>query len=204
MDRDYIHKFWRNPDIEVNPDYKRFVDICRQEFYLKLKPISKMWLRVFKKYAKKSDSILELGCSVGRNLCYLKKYGFKNLKGVEINENAPQFSRENYGEDISNLIEISTIEDWLTKNKEEYDVVFTSGVLMHIHYDSDWIFEKMVKIAKTYIFIAEVESDPAKYKFPRNYKEVFEKLGMVQLEEKIAMELSPATTLRIFKNGKDT
>lgn len=55
------------------------------------------------------------------------------------------------------------------------------AVLEHIHFDSDWIFAELVRIAPLIITI-EDEVDISTRHFPRNYQKVFEPLGMRQVD----------------------
>ena len=45
-------------------------------------------LKIADRFISKNDSILEIGCNVGRNLNALYLNGFRDLSGIEINERA--------------------------------------------------------------------------------------------------------------------
>lgn len=194
-----VHAYWRDPDSDpqVRQDYR---DICKPDYYIGLKPVSDMWVGIFEQYIPKESTILELGCSVGRNLYYLEQAGWSNLTGVEINPRAQKLSAANFGAQTAGHILNSTIEDYLSKPRA-FDVVFTSGVLMHICRESDWIFPKMAETAQKWLMVSEVEDTAGPYKFARQYKPLFERLGFTQVHEQVAMPQSPLTILRVFRRN---
>ena len=62
-----------------------------------------------------------------------------------------------------------------------FDVVYTMAVLMHIHPDSEFIFKEITRITKDRLIVIEDEKCISPRHFPRNYKSVFENLGMRQI-----------------------
>src|SRR3990172_8609934 len=100
------HRYWKNPDDFEYVD-ATFRGYCQPEYYLTLSEVSDFWLNIFKKYVDKKSSIVELGCSVGRNINTLFDNGYKDIKGIEINERAVQIAKEHYGEKIASLIKTS-------------------------------------------------------------------------------------------------
>jgi hypothetical protein len=77
-----------------------------------------------------------------------------------------------------------SIEDRI-KELEEYDLVFTMAMLEHIHSDSEWVFSEMARKAKRYLITIEGEKkNESELHFPRNYKNIFEGLGLQQVYEK--------------------
>ena len=86
----------------------------------------------------------------------------------------------------TNAIKIHNMpaEDIIGKFEDnEFDIVFTMAVLEHIHTDSEWIFTEMARITKTHLITIEDERGISWRHFPRDYKKVFEQLGLVQIEE---------------------
>lgn len=94
-------------------------------------------------------SILEVGCNVGAQLSTLKKMGFTNIKGIELQDYAvseanklnPELDiRQGSGFDIP-------FED------NTFDLVYTSGVLIHISPNNyDDIMSEMLRVSKKYIW----------------------------------------------------
>lgn len=128
--------------------------------------------------------ILEIGCNAGRNLNHLFQAGFSDLSGIEINERAVQLLKQSFPEmaDHTAIYNAPVEESICQFGDGEFDIVFTMAVLEHIHRDSTWIFPEIVRIAKDYLVTIEDERGLSARHFPRNYKRVFESLGMKQIE----------------------
>jgi len=170
-----LHQYWRRPWGCNLPQY-----------YLEGKIRSQFLVEIIKKYAKPNAGILEIGCNVGRNLNYLFLAGFKKLEGIEISENAVHLLKKFYPEMARNAIIHNAPVERIIKNfrDNEFDVVFTMAVFEHIHTDSEWIFPEVARITKDILITIEDEIGFLSWKhFPRNYKKVFETLGMKQIEE---------------------
>lgn len=141
-------------------------------------------LEIMKRYTDLGARILEPGCNVGRNLNYLFEAGFRNLEGIEISKNAVELLHKSYPEMAQHItVHIKPIEEALSSFEDDaFDVVFTMAVLQHIHTESEWIFPEIVRITKSFLILAENEDYIHWRHFPRNYKKVFETLGMKQVE----------------------
>lgn len=97
-------------------------------------------------------SVLELGCNIGRNLGVLRKLFPKiSLNAVELNAQALDVADANYKLDskfAGSILEFQT--------DEFFDLVFTSGVLIHIHPDNLLItMKKMFDFSRRYIIMVE-------------------------------------------------
>lgn len=186
------HEYFRNPDF-VNPP----------ESYLENEVTagrSKFLERHIRKYASTDSPILEIGCNIGRNLNHLYNAGFRNLTAMEINPNAVRLMKIHFPDMAANSRIFNTpVEEKIkTFADGEFHVVYTMAVLEHIHPRSEWIFGEMARIAKTHIITIEDEGRNTARIFPRNYRAVFESLGMKQVEEE---QLTEAAGLddRFFK-----
>jgi len=129
-------------------------------------------------------SILELGCNCGVNLHGLRNLGYRYVSGIEMNAHALAEMRRSFP-DLEKVAEISlgTLENLLPKMpSKSVDVVFTMGVLMHVHPRSHQVFSEMVRIARRYVAIIEAEVANCGYVFSRNYRRVFERLGCAQVK----------------------
>jgi len=204
--RDLIPKFARP---YVKPIYKSFKKVARrkvgrdkiQAYWIKPwdtgnLPITSLtskeghrWsqflVEIIKHYAKLDFRILEVGCGSGRNLSYLYSNGFRRLSGVEISSEAVKLLTQYHAEMATHLtLYNSPIEEVVRKFKDdEFDLVYTMAVFQHIHPDSEWIFQEIVRITKVYLLTIENEKVETWRHFPRNYKNVFESHGMRQVEE---------------------
>jgi len=87
----------------------------RKEFY-----------KLFSEFPK-NYKILECGCNNGNNLAILKEMGFSNLYGVEIFKKAVKEAQSNIP--CATITEGTMLD--LPYKDNEFDVVFTSGVLIH-------------------------------------------------------------------------
>lgn len=100
--------------------------------------------------------ILEVGCNIGMQLQVLQQAGFNNLYGVELQpyavEKAKQLSRN------INIIQGSGFD--LPFKDKYFDLVYTSGVLIHISPDDlPVIMKEMVRCSKHYIWGFEYYSE---------------------------------------------
>ncbi|QAS51883.1 class I SAM-dependent methyltransferase [Halobacillus litoralis] len=186
--KDEIHDYWVNNSF---PDrYKNKVE--RSEF---LTPH-------VKKYVDKDAKVLEIGCNVGRNLNHLFEHGYEQLSGIDISEEALQELKKSFPKladkaDLNN----ASVEDFIpTLQDGQFDMVFTMAVLEHIHPDSEWIFNEIVRITSGYLIIVEAENYNHWRVFPRKYKEIFTGLGMQQVYE-MPCEAAGLKkyTMRVFK-----
>jgi pseudaminic acid biosynthesis-associated methylase len=75
--------------------------------------------------------ILEVGCNVGAQLGAMAQMGFTRLAGVDIQPYALKTARQNYPGIL--FMAASALE--LPVREGAFDLVFTSGVLIHIHPD---------------------------------------------------------------------
>jgi 2-polyprenyl-3-methyl-5-hydroxy-6-metoxy-1,4-benzoquinol methylase len=169
--KDELYNYWRNPD-EMNDPAGYFEGNERSVFLLSL----------VKQTVSTDASIIELGCNVGRNLHHLWQAGYHNLSGVELNEQAIKLMRERFPE-MQIPVYQGTIEDRI-KELGQHDLVFTMAVLEHIHKDSEWIFTEIARVTKKYMITIEDERNISERHFPRNYRQVFEELGLHQISEK--------------------
>ncbi len=78
---------------------------------------------------EKSAKILEVGANIGLQLQCLQEMGFLNLLGIELQEYALEESRRQF----RNIYMIRGSALNLPFKDASFDLVFTSGVLIHIH-----------------------------------------------------------------------
>jgi pseudaminic acid biosynthesis-associated methylase len=103
-----------------------------------------------------SLNILEVGSNVGVQLELLRKLGFKNLFGIEINERAILQARKIHPH--LNIIKGSGFN--IPFRDKSFDLVFTSGVLIHINpKDLDEIMREIYRVSSKYIWGYEYYSD---------------------------------------------
>ena len=148
-----------------------------------------------------SGTILEIGANAGRNLHYLHAAGFTNLEGIEISPTAVAMLRESFPELSDINIHVGAVEDIIGGFADNsFECVFTMAVLEHLHYESEWIFAHMARIARSIITV-EDELRSGERHFARNYERIFTKHGMrqVHLEGREKFGLPTGFAARVFK-----
>jgi pseudaminic acid biosynthesis-associated methylase len=113
--------------------------------------------------------ILELGCNIGTQLKLLQEMGFSDLWGVDINPFAISEARQ-----LSYTINYLECEVTDTPFKKEYfDLVFTSGLLIHIPpKDILTVMDEIYWTTKKYIWGFEYYSEDYETKVYRDKKDM--------------------------------
>ena len=179
------HFYWTSPPDEINSP-ENYAGFSERSDYL---------LRVLPRYVNKTDSILELGCNVGRNLEALWGADYHNIQGVDINPRALELSKDLYPHMKAQLYH-DIIEDFI-KTCPVYDCIFTLAVLMHLP-DDDTIKLIESKVGRVLITI-EDECTDGVFHFARNYKRLF--TGLQQIHTEKVNFIPPGLTTRVFVRG---
>lgn len=113
----------------------------------------KAWLTMLNKIPLQNiKTVLECGSNIGRNINYLNEVLPQASKSIiELSEKAYHIVKEKY--QISHSF-LGSIQDAVFKN--DFDLVFTSGVLIHIH-PSELLrtMSKLYEFSNKYILIGE-------------------------------------------------
>lgn len=97
----------------------------------------------------KSSRILEVGCNIGNQLLCLQKMGFTNLCGLEVQWGAAQTLKQK----APAISVVQSTAFHLPFENESFDLVFTSGVLIHISpADLGTVMSEIHRCSKTYIW----------------------------------------------------
>ena len=97
----------------------------------------------------KTGRILEVGCNVGNQLLLLKKMGYPNLWGIELQDYAVEIARKRTSG--INIVKSSAFD--IPFKDSYFDLVFTSGVLIHISPDDiDKALDEMYRCTNRYIW----------------------------------------------------
>lgn len=126
------------------------------EHYIQTYGISRTSLnKEFLHKVQKDANILEVGCNVGKQLELLEEIGFNNKFGIEINSKALNIAKCKKN---LNIIYGSALDIPFKDNF--FDLVYTSGVLIHIHPDDlDKVISEMYRVAKKFIWGFEYFSE---------------------------------------------
>ena len=124
------------------------------------------------------NNILEVGSNVGNQLLLLQKKGFENLYGIELNWYAVEKAKERTkGIDIiqGSAFDIQFKDDY-------FDLVFTSGVLIHISpQDINVVLDEIYRCSKNYIWCSEYFSTKYTKVNYRGHNELLWKTNFAEL-----------------------
>lgn len=105
---------------------------------------------------RKVENVLEVGANIGLQLRHLQRMGLETLHGIEIQADAVERAKR-----ITrgiNIIQGSALD--LPYRDGYFDLVYTSGVLIHIHpRDLKKVMREMVRCSRRYIWGFEYFSD---------------------------------------------
>ena len=203
MDPEDVRRDWAERSGKYSPEY--YADIGPNE-------VSETLRDVLGHYVADDAAILEVGCGSGRHLEQLRREGYENLTGIDINAEAFDTMAEQY----PRLADVGTfhagaVEDLVDEFEDgAFDVVYTVETLQHIHPDDTWVFEELARITGDLLITAENEGNsPQRGRgetavsyvdddFPlyhRNWKTVFSEIGLAQL----IREPTDRDTIRVFR-----
>ena len=178
-------EYWRNPRLHAQNDDELMISM--PDFFAPLHELSKYLGGLIERHvADKNSRILEVGCNIGRTLNWLISNGFERVYGVEISPEAVEEAWVRFPE-IAGRISCQDGQSYLaTKKSRSFDVIFTQSCLMHVSPEEDVLFRSMARVAREVIMTNEQETiNPGctleRWKWGRNYREVFEPLGWRQI-----------------------
>ncbi len=132
---------------EMNDFYVKTYGIKRTEMNERF--LSGIW---------KDARVLEVGCNIGNQLITLKEAGFTNLCGVEVSPYAIKKARSRPDAGGIELVEGNAFE--LPFEDGSFDMVYTSGVLIHISPDDiGRAVSEMCRCSRKYIWGFEYYAD---------------------------------------------
>lgn len=143
-------KYWSGPFgknyLERNPKSGEEVDRLYLEKYgIKRSELNEEFLGNF----DKNSRILEVGVNCGSQLELLENMGFKDLWGIDVSQDALAMLKKkhpNYNVVLASAVDIPFKNNF-------FDIVFTSGVLIHIHEKNlGKVIDEIVRVSKKYVF----------------------------------------------------
>ena len=82
--------------------------------------------QIIKKFSSKNVSILDIGCSTGHLLYLLKKFGYKNIEGIDPSPKCSNIAKTKF------KVKVVTADIFSFKTKKKYDFLILSSVLEHL------------------------------------------------------------------------
>jgi len=163
----------------------------------------------FLRHVPKDARLLEVGCNTGNQLALLQKMGYRDLSGVELQPYALEIARSRT-KGIA-LQEGSALD--LPHQDAAFDLVFTSGVLIHIApADLPRALSEIHRCARTYIWGMEYYAPNVtevnyrnqngllwKMDYARRYQESFPDLEVVKEERLPYLENPNIDTVFLLK-----
>jgi pseudaminic acid biosynthesis-associated methylase len=182
--------------------------LYRKNYGLTRTQINQMFLEKI----PRSASFLEVGCNTGNQLLLLQKIGFSNLSGVELQPYALEVAQSRV-QNIS-LTQGSALA--IPHGDAAFDVVFTSGVLIHIApEDLPRAMDEIHRCARTYIWGMEYYAPKAtevnyrnqtgllwKMDYAARYLERFEDLELIKEQHIPYLEGTNVDTVFLLKKKK--
>ena len=110
----------------------------------------------------RDSRILEVGCNIGNQLLCLQQMGFSQLYGIELQQYAVSIARTHTKQ--INIIQGSAFD--IPFKDQFFDLVFTSGVLIHIApSDLDHVLSEIFRCSRQYVwgfeyYAAKIQSIP--------------------------------------------
>lgn len=131
-------------------DRNRYEPAELDAFYQKMYGVTRTQLNTrFLQDVPRDARILEVGCNMGNQLLLLHEMGFTNLHGIEIQDYALAYARQRVPS--AKLLQGSALV--IPHRDSEFDLVFTSGVLIHIApADLPAALAEIHRCTKTWIF----------------------------------------------------
>lgn len=87
-------------------------------------------------------SILDVGCADGRLVAFLKRQGFTDVVGVDINEELLARARQNVDAEF-----VAAHASKFLKSGRQFDIIFLLNVLEHIERDNVFDFMRQIRTA---------------------------------------------------------
>jgi pseudaminic acid biosynthesis-associated methylase len=160
----------------------------------------------------RSIKILEVGSNIGNKLLNLQKMGFRNLYGIEVNSYAIEQAKANTTG--INIIQANAFD--IPFKDGYFDLVFTSGVLIHIApTDIEKALKEIHRCSREYIWGFEYYADTyteVKYRghdnllwktdFVSLYLELFDDLELVKEKRLKYLENENVDTMFLIRKHK--
>jgi len=183
LTKEEAHAFWKDATGKNAPEQYLFGDGTELRSHYLCNKINAL------KLDKKATTILEIGCNAGRNLIALGVEGYRKVFGVEISQKAVDFFTETTADMVwKPQIFCKAAEEFVADLMPySVDLIYTMATLLHIHPDSEQLFQSIKNACKTHLMLIEYEGSDALTSssriWERNYAEIFsEEFDLVESE----------------------
>lgn len=165
---------------------KTTVDLDEQ--YINMLGVSRSTMNLeFMADIDRETKILEVGCNIGLELMFLKRIGFKYLYGIELQQYAVDIARQKN----SDIVVMQGDASNLPFTDDEFGMVFTSGVLIHISEEElPKVLLEIIRCSNRYIWGCESyapDTRPVKF---RGYSNMYWHRDYVQQFKQVDKTLS--------------
>ncbi|WP_157533202.1 class I SAM-dependent methyltransferase, partial [Haloferax profundi] len=125
MDPEENHRGWAERSGDYSPAY--YAEIGPNE-------VSETLATVFDHYVSTDAKILEVGCSSGRHLSHLLDHGYKNLTGIDLNDDSFEAMAEYFPELAqTGTFHTGAIEEFVPELRDDqFDVIYSVETLQHV------------------------------------------------------------------------
>ena len=202
---DDVQRTWKQREGEYSPEYYAIVGPDRT---------SESIVETVDERFDPSDrpSILEIGCSSGRHLEALRRAGYEDLSGIEINPRAVKVMEKAYPELASRVdFYVGALEAVIEAiDDDRFDFVFAVETFELVPPVNEWVFEEVARI--TGDTLVTVASGPERWSdhrpaechgeypfFYRAYDSVFEPTGFRTVDRRTVPESS--LSMWVFENA---
>ena len=147
--------------------------------YIKKFGVSKDYInKEFLQELPKEIKILEIGCNIGNQLNCLQRMGFKNLSGIDIQQNCLKKIKNNF----KNVNVVRTSAYNLPFKNNSFDFVFTSNVLIHFPPNKiNKVFDEIYRVSSKWIWGFEYFSNKFEEIIYRKNKDLLWKTDYTEL-----------------------
>jgi 2-polyprenyl-3-methyl-5-hydroxy-6-metoxy-1,4-benzoquinol methylase len=165
----YQRNHWKN---------QKFGDSHGYDKYTQDRPQAPHLLKEVEDRAKKSETILDLGCNCGYYLQALKRLGFTRLTGVDISKQAIEYGQKEF--DLQGVdLHVGSFEVVLrgfVKQKKQFDLIFSMGATIELVHPSFDIVKYLGLLSSKYVVLFISEWGHAT---PRLYEYEFQRHGFL-------------------------
>lgn len=152
MDPEEVHRRWTNRSAAYSPSYYAYrgpgerSDLVREHLDDAVGP---------------DAAVLEVGCSCGRHLAHLHEHGYRDLYGIDINDESLEVMADAYPALAdAGTFYVDAVEDVVPGFDDgRFDAVYSVETLQHIPPDSEWVFGELARVAADVLATVENEGD---------------------------------------------